>query len=394
MQYGHLLRLQENIANQRDWLIAIRTPGLGSTTFARIFKNTGDIRALFNSPFKTLQKLGLKRRSFNYLQHPDDALIESDMDWLSGPGNHLVSIADEDYPALLRAIPGHPFALFVRGNPALLWQPQLAVVGSRNPTAGGVDNARAFATYLVRRGLVITSGLAEGIDSAAHDAALDEGAATIAVMGTGPDRIYPAKNKALAEKIAEYGAVVTEFPPGAEARPGHFPARNRIISGLSLGTLVVEAGINSGSLITARLASEQGREIFAIPGSIHNPMAKGCHRLIRDGAKLVETAGDILEELQPMAEELAIGLRHQLDSGAENDIAIEVEENTPTIGEDPDYVNLWSYLGYDPKPIDQLIEQTGLTASAVSSMLLMLELRGMVEAHREGGYSRKKRGIK
>jgi len=316
-------------------------------------------------------------------------LLESDLDWLSLAGNHLVTLDDERYPALLRAIPGHPFALFVRGNPDLLWQPQLAVVGSRNPTAGGVDNAKAFAEFLARSGLAITSGLAEGIDSAAHSAALDAGAATIAVMGTGIDRVYPAKNRDLAARIAQQGAVLTEFPPGTSAKPGHFPARNRIISGLSLGTLVVEAGLNSGSLITARLASEQGREIFAIPGSIHNPMAKGCHRLIRDGAKLVQTAADILEELQPMAAELAGELREQLEKTDENDVAIEAGENTPNIGEDPDYVNLWSCLGYDPKPIDQLIEQTGLTASAVSSMLLMLELRGMVEVHREGSYSRK-----
>lgn len=262
-------------------------------------------------------------------------------------------------------------------------------MGSRNPTAGGIDNARAFAGYLAQRGLVITSGLAEGIDSAAHTGALDAGAATIAVMGTGIDRIYPARNKALAMRIVEHGAVVTEFAPGTTARPGHFPARNRIISALSLGTLVVEAGMKSGSLITARLASEQGREVFAIPGSIHNPMAKGCHRLIRDGAKLVQTAADIMEELQPMAAGLASQLRQQLESCDENDPAIEAGENIPNIGEDPDYGNLWSCLGYDPKPMDQLIEQTGLTANVVSSMLLMLELRGMVEVHREGNYSRK-----
>ena len=367
----------------------MRAPGLGSTTFARIFEHTGNIRAFFTSPFKTLQKLGLKRRSFDYLQHPDDDALEADLAWLSAAGNHLVTLENEDYPALLKAVTGHPHALFVRGNPDLLWQPQLAVVGSRNPTAGGIDNARAFAGFLAQRGLVITSGLAEGIDSVAHCAALDAGVATIAVMGTGIDRIYPAKNRELAARIAEHGAVITEFPPGTTARPGHFPARNRIIAGLSLGTLVVEAGMNSGSLITARLASEQGREIFAIPGSIHNPMPKGCHRLIRDGAKLVETAADILEELQPMAAELAAGLRQQLEKSSDNDIAIEAGENTPNIGEDPDYDNLWSCLGYDPKPMDQIIEQTGLTASAVSSMLLMLELRGMVEVHREGSYSRK-----
>lgn len=328
------------------------------------------------------------------MRHPEDSLLEADLAWLSGAGNHLVTLEDERFPALLKSIPGHPIALFVRGNPDLLWQPQLAVVGSRNPTAGGIDNARAFAQFLARSGLVITSGLAEGIDSAAHCAALDAGSPTIAVMGTGIDRIYPAKNRRLAERITELGAVITEFPPGTAAKPGHFPARNRIISGLSLGTLVVEAGLNSGSLITARLASEQGREIFTIPGSIHNPMAKGCHRLIRDGAKLVQTATDILEELQPMAANLAAELREQLERTGENDITIEAAEITPNIGEDPDYENLWSCLGYDPKPVDQIIEQTGLTASAVSSMLLMLELRGMVEAHREGSYSRKQRGKK
>ena len=345
--------------------------------------------ALVSPNFADLQKLGVPKRSLDYLKKPDSALLAADLKWLEQPGHHLVTRDDLDYPALLKKIPGAPIALFVRGDPSLLSRPQLAIVGSRNPTQGGLDNATAFAQYLAREGLVITSGLADGIDSAAHLAALDAGTPTIAVMGTGIDRVYPAKNRELAENIATNGAVITEFPPGTRARPGHFPARNRIISGMGLGTLVVEAGIHSGSLITARLASEQGREVFAIPGSIHNPMAKGCHRLIRDGAKLVETAADILEELAPLAASLAGELRQRLGEDGKLAAAIEADKNPPNICEDPDYANLWSCLCFDPKPKDQIIAQTGLTASAVSSMLLMLELRGMVEVHQGGAISRK-----
>ena len=310
------------------------------------------------------------------------------MKWLDQPGHHLLTIDQQDYPVLLKKIPRPPAALFIQGRPEVLWQAQLAMVGSRNPTSGGRDNAAAFSSHLARHGLVITSGLADGIDSVAHQAALDAGGNTIAVLGTGVDKIYPARNRGLANAIAASGALVSEFPLGTSARPGHFPARNRIISGLSLGTLVVEAGMQSGSLITAGQATEQGREVFAIPGSIHNPMARGCHRLLKQGAKLVETADDIVQELGSLAKELADSIRSVLHDN-EQAVPVEVSTPTPNISLDPDYQHLWASLSFDPKPVDQLIEQTGLAANAVSSMLLMLELRGMVEAHQGGAFSRK-----
>ncbi len=228
--------------------------------------------------------------------------------------HHAIPRDSVDYPPLLARLPDAPGVLHVAGDPALLWHPQVAIVGSRNPTAGGRDNAADFSSALARSGLAITSGLADGIDAVAHRAALEANALTIAVVGTGLDVFYPPRNQALAQDIARHGAVVSEYPPGTPARAGHFPRRNRIIAGLSLGTLVVEASLKSGSLITARLAAEAGREVFALPGSIHNPLAKGCHRLIRDGATLVETARDIVEALAPQALQLGDPLRARLQA--------------------------------------------------------------------------------
>ena len=259
------------------------------------------------------------------------------------------------------------------GDPQWLWFPQLAIVGSRNPTDGGLANARDFARALAHSGLVITSGLADGIDAAAHAAALQAGVATVAVVATGPDLVYPARNRALAEAIAARGAIVSEYPPGTAAQRPHFPMRNRIIAGLSLGTLVVEAAQRSGALITAREAAEAGREVFALPGSIHNPMARGCHRLIREGAALVETAQEIIDALGPRAQELAAALRGRLQDAAAG--------NAPARGEpeeDADYRRLRAALGHDPVPIDTLAERTGLTVATLSSMLILMELDGRV----------------
>jgi DNA processing protein len=310
------------------------------------------------------------------------------------PGHHLITRDDERFPPLLRDIPSPPAALWLAGNPDVLWQPQLAVIGSRNPTAGGRDNARSFAGELARQGLAITSGMASGIDSVAHEAALEAGGVTVAVMGTGLDVVYPASGRALATRILEQGALVSEFPPGTPPQRSHFPSRNRIISGLSLGVLVIEASLRSGTLITARLAANQGRDVFALPGSIHNPLAKGCHRLIREGARLVESVADIVQELTPLASQLATRLRGELaDSGeAPGQASLELAAAGPQFELDPEYRRLWSCLGHDPMPADSIIEQSGLTARAVSAMLLMLELRGMVEAHPGGAYSRKTRG--
>ena len=251
------------------------------------------------------------------------------------------------------------------------------MVGSRNPSVSGSETAREFAYHLATSGLSITSGLAIGIDGASHAGAMDAGGITIAVTGTGLDRVYPASQYDLAHRIAEQGALVSEFPPRTQVKSGNFPRRNRIISGLALGTLVVEAAHKSGSLITARLASEQGREVFAIPGSIHNPMARGCHRLIRQGAKLVETANDVLEELAPLLREL----QPLPNPGTQEPLERQHEL-------DADYQLLLKCMGFDPTPIDLLIERSGLTAEVVSSMLILLELEGHVSSAPGGIYCR------
>ncbi len=276
----------------------------------------------------------------------------------------------------MREIPDPPPLLFVHGDPEVLRTPQLAMVGSRNPSMPGGETARDFAYHLAASGLSITSGLAIGIDGASHSGALDAGGITIAVTGTGLDRVYPASQHDLAHRIAEHGALVSEFPPQTQVRPGNFPRRNRIISGLCLGTLVVEAAHKSGSLITARLASEQGREVFAIPGSIHNPLARGCHRLIRQGAKLVETSGDILEELAPLLRDLKPPQADHKESACRQHQL------------DPEYQLLLKCMGFDPAQIDLLIERSGLTAEVVSSMLILLELEGHVSSAPGGIYCR------
>lgn len=371
-------------------MIALRAPGLGGVRFVRLLEHYGGIDQLLAAGRNDWLRAGLKEETIAALRRPDPDLLDSDLEWLSTPGHHLLTWGSELYPPLLRDTPSPPAALFACGDPEILWQPQIAVIGSRNPTAGGIDNGRDFSGELSRRGLTITSGLAAGIDSVAHAAALDAGNSTVAVMGTGLDRVYPPSSKNLALRIRDHGVLVSEFPPGTGAKRSHFPSRNRIISGLSLGVLVIEAGLRSGTLITARMAGGQGRDVFALPGSIHNPMAKGCHRLIRDGARLVETADEIMQELAPMAGKLASDLEQQINSPLEKSAGQALDNSTdePHVS-DPEYRLLWSCLGFDPKPIDSIIKQSGLTAGAVSAMLTLLELRGKVEVHPGGAYSRK-----
>ncbi len=302
--------------------------------------------------------------------------------WLSGPDAHLLTPADAAYPALLREIATPPPQLFVRGHVAALSLPQLAIVGSRNATPVGAETAHNFASHLAARGFCITSGLAEGIDAAAHRGALAVGGRTVAVCGTGPDIVYPRHHEGLAaEIIAGGGAVVSEFAPGTAVYRGNFPRRNRLISGLSVGTLVVEAGVRSGALITARHALEQGRDVFAIPGSIHNPVARGCHRLIRNGAKLVETAADIVEELTSLL--ASLGLEDQ--PGHEGSSAEAPDGAAET---DAEYAQLLAVMAWDPVDADTLVARSGLTIGEVSSMLLMLEMQGSVRALSGGRYQR------
>jgi len=363
------------------WLQLLRAPGLGPSRITRLLDRFGSAEAAIAAGAAGWRAAGLPDGMHAGIAGIPSSLLDRDQRWLDGPAHHLIHWQHEDYPPQLRETPFAPAALFVAGDPSLLWHAQVAVVGSRNPTAGGRDNAAAFAEALSRAGMVVTSGLASGVDAAAHQAALDAGGGTVAVMGTGPDSIYPLRNRALGARIASEGALVSEYPPGTEARREHFPRRNRIVIGLSLGTLVIEAALQSGALISARLAADAGREVFALPGSIHNPLAKGCHRLIRDGATLVETADEVLAALAEPAQRLGQSLRQRLDEPAPDH-----RLRNPG-SDDPDYRKLLSALGHDPVPLDSLVRRTGLTVEALSSMLLLLELEGRVAAA-NGRYAR------
>ena len=307
------------------------------------------------------------------IKHPDWSIIDIDLAWLEQKNNAVITLFDSNYPALLKEISDPPPLLFVRGNPDLLALPQIAIVGSRNPSTQGLETAKAFAKTLSQHGFVITSGLALGIDAASHQGALNAKGYTIAVAGTGLDRVYPARHIELATEIVNTGAMVSEFPPGTLAKANHFPRRNRIISGLCQGLLVVEAAKESGSLITARMALEQNREVFAIPGSIHNPLARGCNALIREGAKLVETTQDILEEFHDYIQQDTNNESAQLQT------TLDLEQQT-----------LLNRVMFSPTSIDKLVEDSGLSVEIVSSMLLILELQGYIEANAGGCYTRLK----
>lgn len=355
------------------WLILLRTPGFGQAAVReRLVAAGGDIQAALAQAEQQTTRRDAARA---WLRQPDAAVLASDRAWLAQPGHRLLCCNDEDFPPQLETIDKPPAALFVAGHAELLLLPQVAVIGSRNATAAGLDTARRFAQALGSAGFVITSGMAHGIDGAAHRAALAADLPTIAVVGTGLDTVYPRKHQDLARQIAAEGAVVSEFPLGTSARAEHFPQRNRIISGLSLGTLVIEADLCSGSLITARLAAEQAREVFAVPGSIHNPLARGCHKLIRDGARLVEAAAEVAQILAPAASALGLELNERLERAGASPAAA-----TGGWRSDPEYGALLQALGYDPADMDDLVGRTGQSAGALSSMLLMLELEGLVES--------------
>lgn len=330
---------------------------------------------------------GLTDTQIAALRAPEPAALDRARRWCAEPGHHLLAWGDADYPPPLKRSPNPPLALFVAGDPAKLWHPAVAVVGSRAPTPGGRDNATLFARALAGAGLGVVSGLAAGVDTAAHEAALAVDGITVAVVGTGPDVVYPRGNAALHARIAAHGAVVSEHLPGTAARPEHFPSRNRILAGLALGTLVIEAAERSGALITARLAGDAGREVFAVPGSIRNPLARGCHRLIRDGAALVETAAEVITALAPLAQELAADLRLRLDVPTRADTAGARAPTAHAQEHDPAYRTLWKALGHDPVGMDELAERTGLTPATLSSMLLLMELDGRVAAQ-HGRYYR------
>ncbi|MDJ0926407.1 MAG: DNA-processing protein DprA [Gammaproteobacteria bacterium] len=366
-----------------DWLRLGLARGLHGHRFEALLDHFGDIAQIVRARARELQQLGLTTTTAARIVTPDSQLLADCEAWLSVPGQSLVTWCDSNYPTLLREIRDPPVLLFVRGEPAVLQQPQLAIVGSRNASAGGLENARRFAGEIAAAGFCITSGMAHGVDGAAHRGALDRGGLSIAVCGTGPDVVYPATHCKLATRIARSGAVVTEFPVGTGARPHHFPARNRLIAGMSVGTLVVEAGRRSGALITARLAASQGREVFAIPGSIHNPVARGCHHLIRQGAKLVERVEDIGEELGP----LLGSYRESIEQNTGNET-----RKTQSNCDDPQYRRLLRCLGWDPVNTDELVARSGLTAAEVSSMLLILELEDRVQPLAGGRFLQREEG--
>lgn len=353
------------------WLALLHLPDVGPVRARELLQRFGTPQQVFEQGARDGALAPALREA---LRNPDWPAVEQACDW-AGTGRHILPFDDPVYPPMLAATADAPVLLFVQGNPEALAAPQLAMVGSRNPSPTGESTAFEFAKTLASAGLTITSGLALGIDGASHRGALAGKGQTVAVLGTGPDRIYPASHRDLAHAIVDGGgALVSEYLPGTPPLPANFPRRNRIISGLSMGTLVVEAALRSGSLITARNATEQGREVFAIPGSIHNPLSRGCHRLIREGAKLVETAQDILEELAPQL---------QL-------VIAESQVGTPgaAAGLDGEYRYLLDCVGFEPTPVDILVERSGLTADVVSSMLLILELEGYVAAAAGGGYTR------
>ena len=380
------------------WLRLTLTPGIGNGAARRLLARFGLPQAIFQQTEAALQLCVPAAQAKALRETPQgwEALWQTTAQWLAnaapqGPARAIVSLGDLRYPQALLDTEDPPLLLYLMG-PALLLEHQpfpsdrcLAVVGSRNPTAQGAENARLFARALCGAGLTIVSGLALGVDAAAHEGALEAAtsagtmAATIAVVGTGLDRVYPRKNLDLAHRIAAHGLIVSEYPLGTPPLPGNFPKRNRIISGLSQGTLVVEAALASGSLITARMAAEQGREVFAIPGSIHAPQSRGCHALIRQGAKLVESAQDVLEELKIPATTVP-GLPQE---GVNAPGAAASDET-----EDP----VLAALGYDPMGLDALIARTGMDASTLQVALLELELDGRIARLPGGLFQRVGRG--
>lgn len=377
---------QDTLANARAWIGLIHA-GVAVSALRSMAETAGSAVAALDLPDARWRAAGATGESLARLRN--QPMPSQCLNWLDDTNHHLLGWDDADYPALLRRAPNPPAALFVEGDANLLWHPQVAVVGSRNASAGGIDNARDFSRALAASGLIVTSGLAEGVDAAAHTAALDAGRPTLAVVGTGTDLAYPRSHSRLAARIRAHGAIVGEFLPGTPARREHFPMRNRIIAGLALGTLVIEAADRSGALITARLAGEAGREVFAVPGSIHNPLARGCHRLIRQGAALVEDAREVIAALGPIAAELAEGLRARLgDAATPATSTTRADDVAVPSADDPDHARVLAALGHDPVGIDALVERTGLTVAQLSSILLLMELQGRVSAQ-HGRYARR-----
>lgn len=349
----------------RDWIGLSLIPGLGGETFRRLLSAFGTPQQIYAAPISMLQQVVSSEIASRIASGPDDEQLAITLAWLELPGNTLITLGDDAYPQALLEIPDPPVMLYVKGEPALLNRPVIAVVGSRNATPQGLKTAESFSQALSEAGWCVSSGMALGIDGAAHRGALRGSGSTIAVVGTGLDIVYPARHRELAHEISEKGVIVSEYALGMPSKASNFPRRNRIISGLARGVLVVEANLESGSLITARLAGEQGRDVFAIPGSIHSPLSKGCHQLIKQGAKLVDSIHDILEELG----------------------TVPISSTGPDVMDKPGH-SLLDKMGFDIVDTNSLIQLSGLTSNEVSAMLLTLELEGKVASLPGGRYQR------
>ncbi|NOY16765.1 MAG: DNA-protecting protein DprA [Gammaproteobacteria bacterium] len=366
-----------------------RVTGVGPAAFSNLFQYFSSASAVFKANRTQLSHVpGLTDDAVDGLLKGIEATnVELDILWLEEDASHqVIFFQHQDYPELLARIHRPPPVLFLKGNAALLHTPQLSIVGSRNPTPGGIENARAFSAELAACGLTITSGLAAGIDGAAHQGALeardgDKNGRTIAIAATGLDRIYPSHHRELAYRIVEKGLMVSEFPVGTGPLHKNFPRRNRVISGLSLGILVVEAAKRSGSLISARYAMEQDREVFAIPGSIHSPQSRGCHWLIKQGAKLVETSEDIAEEILMMLPSVKLELRDTNDSEIERERVMHDLSRSEQL--------LMNALGFDPVTLDSLLSRTGMVIDELSANLSQLELKGLIDSLPGGRFSSK-----
>lgn len=358
------------------WFRLLETPGLGRESARRLLAACGTPAAVFGTAHATLCELVGRTRADALQQLPPahaERLAAAERWRAGGPDRHVLTLGHPAWPPLLLQAPDAPLVLYVQGDPACLSAPAVAVVGSRRPSTQGADNARHFAQRLAQEGWLVVSGLAQGIDAAAHEGALAAGARTVAVLGTGADIVYPPRHRTLAARIAAQGALLTEYAPGTPPLPEHFPQRNRLIAGLTQGTLVVEAALRSGSLITARLANEAGREVWAIPGSIHAAQSQGCHALIKQGAKLVENVDDVLEDLRPASSPRQFTLPLAVGN-----------DGTPA---DP----LLQALGDDPVTLDALLARTGWPTAELSARLLELELDGDVARLPGGLFQRRHR---
>ena len=369
------------------WLALHKAPGIGTSSFNQLATQFSDIKQLFDTPEKVNQSelsSARKKSLIQYLHAPDWQAVDQELQWNEITDNHILHLKHPDYPQLLKQIHTPPSLLFVKGQVNILQDIQLAMVGSRNPSIDGSESAFQFARHLADQGMVISSGMALGIDAQSHLGALSCQGKSIAVAGTGLDRIYPARHKELAWKLLENGAIISEYSLGTGPAKQNFPQRNRIISGLSVGTLVVEAALKSGSLITAKYALEQAREVFAIPGSIHNPLSRGCHQLIKSGAKLVETAEDILEELSSLMLASQFNTDHQFNTQPLADTNQPVNSLLPKIQQ-----LILKNIGYSPISIDTIIARTQLSAAEINANLVLLEVEDYLQSHPGGMISRK-----